>query len=395
MGISAGTRLGRYEILSQIGAGGMGEIYLARDTTELDRAVAIKVLPPALATDAERLRRFIQEARTASSLNHHNIVTIYEIGETDSTRFIAIEYIEGESLRERMARSFPSLRESLNISIQIASALAAAHRAGVVHRDIKPENVMIREDGMVKVLDFGLAKPMGQVERQPSADSEAATRAFRNTAPGMIVGTVQYMSPEQARGLPVDERTDIWSLAVILYEMMSGRVPFAGETTSDVIANILTKEPAALTLVPEEATKRLNEIVQRALVKDREERYLHVSDLLIDFRRLRQQLSSESEIEGIQTPEVDDWLKVGTGHQSGTLSDEMGGARHTSSARAIFNRIKLHRRGVLLGLGAIIVALLALAVYFSHSPSHARGTTSVAVLPFTNMSGNSETEYLS
>src|SRR6266404_3598207 len=239
MGILAGTRLGRYEILSQIGAG--------------------------------------------------------EIGETDSTRFIAIEYIEGETLRQRMARSFPSLRESLNISIQIASALAAAHRAGVVHRDIKPENVMIREDGMVKVLDFGLAKPMDQVESQPSADSEAATRAFRNTAPGMIVGTVQYMSPEQARGLPVDERTDIWSLAVILYEMMAGRVPFAGETTSDVIANILTKEPAALTLVPEEATKRLNEIVQRALVKDREERYLHVSDLLIDLRRLRQQLSSGSE----------------------------------------------------------------------------------------------------
>jgi len=250
MGILAGTRLGRYEILSQIGAGGMGEIYLARDTTELDRAVAIKVLSPELASDAERLRRFIQEAKTASSLNHHNIVTIYEIGETDSTRFIAIEYIEGETLRQRMAHSFPSLRESLNISIQIASALAAAHRAGVVHRDIKPENVMIREDGMVKVLDFGLAKPMGQVESQLSADSEAATRAFRNTAPGMIVGTVQYMSPEQARGLPVDERTDIWSLAVILYEMMAGRVPFAGETTSDVIANILTKEPVALTLVP-------------------------------------------------------------------------------------------------------------------------------------------------
>ncbi|MDX6709468.1 MAG: eukaryotic-like serine/threonine-protein kinase [Blastocatellia bacterium] len=395
MGISAGTRLGRYEILSQIGAGGMGEIYLARDTTELDRAVAIKVLSPELAADAERLRRFIQEAKTASSLNHHNIVTIYEIGETDSTRFIAIEYIEGETLRQRMARSFPSLRESLNISIQIASALAAAHRAGVVHRDVKPENVMIREDGMVKVLDFGLAKPMDQVERQPSADSEAATRAFRNTAPGMIVGTVQYMSPEQARGLPVDERTDIWSLAVILYEMMAGRVPFAGETTSDVIANILTKEPVALKLVPEEATKRLNEILRRALVKDREERYLHVSDLLIDVRRLRLQLSSESEIEGIQTPDVDDWLTVGTGHQSGTLSDEKGGARHTSSARAIFNRMKLHRRGVLLGLGAIIVALLALVAYFFHSPSHARGTTSVAVLPFTNMSGNSETEYLS
>ena len=395
MGILAGTRLGRYEILSQIGAGGMGEIYLARDTTELDRAVAIKVLSPELASDAERLRRFIQEAKTASSLNHHNIVTIYEIGETDSTRFIAIEYIEGETLRQRMARSFPSLRESLNISIQIASALAAAHRAGVVHRDIKPENVMIREDGMVKVLDFGLAKPMDQVESQPSADSEAATRAFRNTAPGMIVGTVQYMSPEQARGLPVDERTDIWTLAVILYEMIAGRVPFAGETTSDVIANILTKEPVALTLVPEEATRRFNEIVRRALVKDREERYLHVNELLIDLRRLWQQLSSESEIEGIQTPEVDDWLTVGTGRQSGTLSDEPGGARHTSSARAIFNRIKLHRRGVLLGLGAIIVALLALAAYFSYSPSHARGTTSVAVLPFTNMSGNSETEYVS
>jgi serine/threonine protein kinase/Tfp pilus assembly protein PilF len=395
MGVAAGTRLGRYEVLSQIGAGGMGEIYLARDTTELDRAVAIKVLPPELASDAERLRRFIQEARTASSLNHHNIVTIYEIGEEDSTRFIAIEYIEGETLRERMARSLPSLRESLSISIQIASALAAAHRAGVVHRDIKPENVMIREDGVVKVLDFGLAKPVDQIKRQFSADSEAATRALVNTTPGMIVGTVQYMSPEQARGLPVDERTDIWSLAVILYEMIAGRMPFAGETTSDVLANILTKEPFALILDSEEVTKRLNEIVQSALAKDREERYLHVNEILIDLRRLRQKLSSEAEIEGNQTPEAGDWLTVGAGHQSGTLMDEQSGARHRSRARAIFNRLKHRRRGALLALGAIIVAAIALVAYFSHSHSRAEGITSVAVLPFTNMSGNTEMEYLS
>jgi len=190
MAINAGTRLGRYEIRSQLGAGGMGEVYLARDTTELERAVAVKVLPAEMAADPERMRRFVQEAKTASSLNHPNILTVYEVGEADSAKFIAMEYVEGDTLRQRMARSRPTLREALDLGVQIAAALVAAHKAGVVHRDIKPENVMVREDGILKVLDFGLAKPTGRPTGQPAGDSEAATRALVNTSPGLVMGTI-------------------------------------------------------------------------------------------------------------------------------------------------------------------------------------------------------------
>jgi serine/threonine protein kinase len=196
MTISAGTRLGRYEVRSQLGAGGMGEVYLARDTTELERAVAVKVLPAELAQDPERMRRFVQEAKTASSLNHPNIITIHEIGEVDSSRYIVTEFVEGETLRQKMTRSRLSMREALDVATQIASAFVAAHRAGVVHRDIKPENVMVREDSILKVLDFGIAK---LAERRPpaGADTEAPTRALVNTGPGTVMGTVSYMSPSR------------------------------------------------------------------------------------------------------------------------------------------------------------------------------------------------------
>src|SRR5947209_15950 len=192
------TRIGRYQIKSHLGAGGMGEVYLAQDLT-LDRTVALKLLPEDVSADKERMRRFVQEAKTASSLNHPNILTIFEVGETDSTRFIATEFIDGETLRERMRRGHLSLREALDVSIQVASALAAAHKAGIIHRDIKPDNIMLREDGYVKLLDFGLAKPTekSSIMQQPS-DAEAPTRAMVNTNPGVIMGTVQYMSPEQA-----------------------------------------------------------------------------------------------------------------------------------------------------------------------------------------------------
>ncbi len=271
MPLAPNTRLGRYEVRSLIGTGGMGEIYLARDTTELERLVAVKVLPAKTASDPERMRRFVQEAKTASSLNHPNIITVYEIGEADSSKFIATEYIEGETLRQKMSRSRLSLREALDVALQVASALAAAHKAGVVHRDIKPENVMVRGDGIVKVLDFGIAK---LTERHPlTADTEAPTRALVNTGPGTVMGTVSYMSPEQARGLPVDERTDIWSLGVMLYEMVAGRVPFEGETATDVLATILHHEPTSLLLHRRDVPVELERIVEKALAKDSEERY--------------------------------------------------------------------------------------------------------------------------
>src|SRR5438552_1176127 len=267
MTIAAGTKLGRYEIRSKIGAGGMGEVYLAQDT-KLDRKVALKILPAEVAAHPDRMRRFVQEAKSASALNHPNIITIHEIDETDSGHFIATEFIEGQTLRERESSTPLKLTESLDIATQIASALAAAHAAGIVHRDIKPENVMLRHDGSGKVLDFGLAKLMSPPSID-SIDSEAATRANVKTEPGIVMGTAIYMSPEQARGLPVDARTDIFSLGIVLYEMVAGRPPFDGANRNEIMASILSdKEPAPLARYAREVSTELERIVEKALRKD-------------------------------------------------------------------------------------------------------------------------------
>src|SRR5437867_6469473 len=243
MTLTAGTKLGRYEIRSQLGEGGMGEVYLAQDT-KLDRRVALKVLPAEVAANHDRMRRFMQEAKAASALNHPNIITIHEIEQIDSVNFIATEFIDGETLRQRLRKAPVKLGEMLDVAVQIASALSAAHAAGIVHRDIKPENIMARRDGVVKVLDFGLAK---LTERLPPdlVDTEAPT-SFK-TDPGTVVGTAVYMSPEQARGLELDARTDIFSLGVLIYEMVAGRLPFEGSNTNEILASILSeKEPQPL-----------------------------------------------------------------------------------------------------------------------------------------------------
>src|SRR5436853_217781 len=236
MTITAGTKLGRYEIRSKIGAGGMGEVYLAQDT-KLDRKVALKILPADVAAHPDRMKRFVQEAKAASGLNHPNIITIHEIDQTDSGHFIATEFIDGETLRQRMRDAPMKLGAVLDVAAQIASALSAAHTAGIVHRDIKPENIMLRRDGIVKVLDFGLAKLTERLTPD-SADAEAATKALVQTEPGVVMGTAIYMSPEQARGLTVDVRTDIFSLGAVLYEMVAGCLPFEGSTSSEVVASI-------------------------------------------------------------------------------------------------------------------------------------------------------------
>src|SRR5947209_17056624 len=223
MPITPGTRMGRYEIRLKLGAGGMGEVYLAEDT-QLGRKVALKLLPSDLMQNEDRLRRFEQEARAASALNHPNILTIFEIGKTETANFIATEFIDGETLRQHLARTTMKLTEALDIGVQVASALSAAHEAGIIHRDIKPDNIMLRRDRLVKVLDFGLAK---LTEPQAvAADTSAPTMPKAETEPGVVMGTVQYMSPEQARGLPVDARTDIFSLGVLVYEMLANRTPF-------------------------------------------------------------------------------------------------------------------------------------------------------------------------
>ena len=287
-------KIGRYEICSQIGAGGMGEVFLAHDT-KLDRKVALKLLPSDVVDErtGDRVRRFVQEAKAASALNHPNILTIYEIDEIESEQFIATEFIDGQTLRDRIRTGPLKAIDALDIGIQVASALNATHSVGITHRDIKPDNIMLRHDGIVKVLDFGLAKLTR--EREPAeTDSLAPTQNFINTAAGVVMGTAHYMSPEQTRGLDVDHRSDIWSLGCVLYEMISGRQPFHGPTTIDVMSGILDREPESLLPHLAEGPRDLDRVIARALRKDREQRYQTVKDLLIDLRDLKRELESQS-----------------------------------------------------------------------------------------------------
>jgi eukaryotic-like serine/threonine-protein kinase len=285
--------IAHYQIVKRIGSGGMGEVYLAEDT-RLNRKVALKILPSEFTQDKDRVRRFEREARAVSGLNHPNILTIYDIGQFDSSSFIASEFIDGETLRQRMSESKLSLKEVLTIGIQAAEALDAAHRAGVIHRDIKPENIMLRKDGYVKVLDFGLAKLAEKQNQQgiSNLDTQSA-----HTRAGIVIGTVRYMSPEQARGLNVDARSDIFSLGIVLYEMIAARPPFDGATSSDVIAAILEKHPPPLHMYgdfPDE----LQWIVTKALAKDPEERYQTAKELLTDVKRIKKRLDVDEELRG-------------------------------------------------------------------------------------------------
>ena len=285
MSLASGARLDTYEIVAPLGAGGMGEVWLARDL-RLQRKVAIKLLPTGLTQQAARVSRFQREARAASALNHSNVCTIYALGETpDGHQFIAMELVEGVTLRGRLASGRLRTSETLDLTIQIASALTAAHAAGIVHRDLKPENAIVRPDGVVKVLDFGLAKLTA-----PGTDDGGATRTVLDTNAGTVMGTVAYMSPEQARGEDVDGRTDVWSLGVVLYEMLAGQLPFAGRSPSDVLAAILEHEPPPLAPLAPDVPSELQRIVGKALKKDRERRYQGMRDLQLDLEALRDDL---------------------------------------------------------------------------------------------------------
>ena len=265
MALEAGRKLGRYEIRSKIGAGGMGDVYLAQDT-ELDRTVAVKILPDDVTGDEQRLLRFTQEARAVSALNHPHILTIYEIGSSENIRFIVTEFIEGETLRRRIKAGL-NLIDILDIAIQAGSALAAAHAAGIIHRDIKPANIMVRRDGYIKLLDFGVAKLM--VSSSSASDGEAETLAMINTGAGAVIGTTKYMSPEQAKGIGVDLRTDLWSLGAVIYEMITRSEPFVGETPTETISLILQREPPPLDSYVNQAPAELQRIVSKALTKKR------------------------------------------------------------------------------------------------------------------------------
>jgi serine/threonine protein kinase/Flp pilus assembly protein TadD len=294
--IVIGEKIGHYKVQSSIGAGGMGEIYRASDT-RLRRDVAIKILPESFVKDASAVERFMREAYAASALNHPNILTIFDIGEHEKTHFIATEFVEGETLRQKMQNSRLQLTEILEIAIQTADALVAAHEAGIIHRDVKPENIMIRRDGYVKVLDFGIAK-LSENE-SPEFDADAETLVQSITARGMILGTAFYMSPEQARGLKVDARSDVFSLGAMIYEMTARKLPFTGTTVADVIASILKSDPPKLSEIVGNLPPEFERIVAQALKKKRSERYQTMKKFGEDLKHLRQRLAFETELQRI------------------------------------------------------------------------------------------------
>src|SRR5258708_30063559 len=303
--LGVNTTLSHYRIVSKIGEGGMGEVYLA-DDTRLRRKVALKVLPENIAADTHRLLRFEREAFAASGLNHPNILTIFEFGAAGKTHFLASEFVEGVSLRERISCSGMTITETLEIAIQIASALQAAHEAGIIHRDIKPDNVMIRTDGYVKVLDFGLAKlsEPGGFATGFISDPEAQTRMQLQTQAGMIMGTVAYMSPEQARGQDVDKRTDVWSLGCVLYEMLTRQQPFRGETIADALANIIHREPVPLLTLRADANAEIERIINLTLAKDMDGRYQSAKGVLADLKQLQKRLEFEAELKRSSAPSL-------------------------------------------------------------------------------------------
>ena len=408
-----GRMIGHYRILSLLGEGGMSEVYLAHDTS-LERRVALKLLPAKFTQDADRLRRFIQEAKAASALNHPNIITIHEIGATEDVHFVATEYIEGQTLRQLMAVAPLALNRALDVTTQIANALAVAHAAGIVHRDIKPENVMVRPDGYLKVLDFGIAKLLtvgqgdgatgGQGDKETRRQGEGETEGQKArislsppplvspsfTEAGLVLGTTPYMSPEQARGIAVDERTDIFSLGVLLYEMIAGRLPFDGATRKDIIHAITKREPPPLGAG---APAALREIVGRALRKDRAERYQSVNELLDDLRRMKRGLRTSGHLQMAYQPSswpsawseatlITSGARLDTRTQASELRTVEGKTSTQPAIRSGLGRLArvLKRRAL------ILPALLALGVvawltyFYSRPPQTA--IDSLAVLPF-------------
>ncbi len=340
-----GTTIGHYELLERIGAGGMGEVYLARDIVA-GRKAALKLLPLRFTGNPERLKRFEQEAHAVVAFNHPNIVTVYEIGQDHEAPYIASELIAGETLRQRLSRGAIPLEEALEIATQVASALAAAHEADIIHRDIKPENIMLRPDGYVKVLDFGIAKLVEQ--ELPSTGGEPDSPL--QTCMGSIVGTPNYMSPEQARSEPVTNSTDIWSVGLVLYEMLAGRPPFMGASAKEVTNAILTTQPASLTALPAIVRAELQQIIDRSLRKDRRERYSSCPELIAALKHVRRRLEAE-------------------------VAPKQG-------------------RRPLLAAAATMAAAITLAFYFyRHTPAQSPPQKSIAVLPFENLSPDKDNAY--
>jgi serine/threonine protein kinase len=361
-------QIGPYQILELLGKGGMGEVYLAEDI-RLGRKVALKLLPSQLTNDEPRVLRFQQEARTTSALNHPNILTIFDIGEVESTHFIATEFVKGQTLRDCMSATSINVQKALNIIIQVASALGAAHAVGVVHRDIKPENIMVRPDGLVKVLDFGIAKLTQRIAT--GGKSEMGLMPLVNTDPGLMMGTPKYMSPEQVRALDVDERTDIFSLGIVLYEMITGTAPFECDTVGDTIVAILQSEPPPIAQSDTAVPVGLQQIVAKALHKDRDERYQVMGDFITDLRSLGKNIETDDNSilpmwsGDAQSDAAATELAIVATH--GTPGNRSGANRAThlvTRADYIVSEIKQHKRSAALFV-ALLLAAVAAVVYFT------------------------------
>lgn len=359
-----GQQVGPYAILHLLGAGGMGKVYLAQDT-RLRRKVALKLLSDDLTNDKNRIRRFQQEARATSALNHPNILTVYDIGSADSCHYIAAEFVSGETLRQRIVSNSLRLGEVLGIAVQIAEALAVAHQAGIVHRDIKPENIIVRPDGHIKVLDFGLAKLVEQTPTTP--------HSIIQTEPGLLMGTPKYMSPEQVRHLDVDGLTDIFSLGVVLYEMLTGRAPFDEPTIGDLIAAILKTEPPSLEKYAPSLPGQLQSIITKALAKETSQRYQSAEELLADVKQCKKDLESSGAADIAVSARSGNRF-VGNGQPGGSATKPITAQNHDFITRAssrlgfLITGIKRHKKGAIVTLSFVL--LLAIAMPFGRRLFH-------------------------
>lgn len=403
MAIVPGTQLGRYEIRSKLGAGAMGEVYLAHDT-QLQRKVALKVLPAEVSSNQDRMRRFVQEAQAAAALNHPNIAHVYEIGESDGVNFIAMEFIDGVTLRESIRGA--DLKKLLRYLHHVAEGLAKAHAAGIVHRDLKPENIMVTRDGHAKILDFGLAKliePQGHnSDRGEGLSSEIATAVTAlHSTPGMVRGTAGYMSPEQAQGKTreVDHRSDIFSFGCILYEAATGWKAFSGKDTLDSLHKIVYATTPLIKETNATAPDELQHIVRRCLAKDPEERYQTIKEVVIELKHVRRELEQG----GIDTSVQPSTAAMTTSapgsdsdaRQSSTTSTPPASlSTRASSAEYLVTGIKQHRLAAIVSLVVLTVGIVVVAAYLRTRRSEV-AIESIAVLPFVNTSGDESTDYLS
>jgi eukaryotic-like serine/threonine-protein kinase len=397
------TTISHYRIGAKLGAGGMGEVYLAEDT-QLDRKVAIKFLPAESIADEQAKKRIVREAKAAAKLDHPNICSVHEVGEEDGHAFIVMQYVEGETLASRIQRKPLEVREVLDVGVQAADALADAHVHGIIHRDIKPQNIMITSREQVKVMDFGLAK---LVEQQSLLESEAETQSLL-TGPGIIVGTVPYMSPEQVRGETVDARSDIFSFGTVLYEMISGRQPFASESAAATASAILVREPPPLARYARELPLEFERIVSKALCKNRDERYQNTKDLLLDLKSLNQELEFQSKLERSAPPRreaatstsqvADEALPVSPSRANTNgefVRATSPGIVPVSSVEYIVSGIKQHKRGAALVLTVLLLAAGIGYWIFFHRSSNVTTIDSIAVMPFENVTHDQNIEYLS